>query len=116
MLLCGRKTSIGACGSAFVILACVEVVLVNAGPFAAPVANARGDRYVRRKPLDRCRRRNRPVSLAVATDEAFNPIDVCLLGADPVVPKVDPIAHLIEQARETVALGLPCRQPLGGTN
>jgi hypothetical protein len=39
------------------------------------------------------------MSLAVAPDEAFNPIDVRLLGADAVMPKADPIAYLIEQAR-----------------
>ena len=39
------------------------------------------------------------LSLAVETDEAFNPIDARLLGADAVVPKADPIAHLVEEAR-----------------
>jgi hypothetical protein len=38
------------------------------------------------------------VSLAVETDEASNPIDVRMLGADAVMAKADSIAYLIEQA------------------
>jgi hypothetical protein len=38
------------------------------------------------------------VSLAVETDEASNPIDVRLLGADAVMAKADSIAYLVEQA------------------
>jgi hypothetical protein len=38
-------------------------------------------------------------SLAVEADEALNPVEVRLLGADAVVSKADPIAYLIEQAR-----------------
>jgi hypothetical protein len=39
------------------------------------------------------------VALAVKQDEAPDPLHICLLGTDAVVPKPDHLAHLIEQAR-----------------
>ena len=41
--------------------------------------------------------------LAVESDEASNPVDVCLLRADAVVPKANGLPDLIEQAGAGVA-------------
>src|SRR5450759_3725431 len=57
------------------------------------------DRKVGQKKLDLTRTHRCRMPLAVKTDEAFNPVDVSLFSADAVMPKADPVAYLIEQAR-----------------
>ena len=73
------------------------------------------DGKVGQKKLDLDCAHRRRMSLAVETDEASNPVDIRLFSADAVMPKADPIADLIEQARGGGVTGLPCRKPLGGT-
>ena len=56
------------------------------------------DRQVRQKRLDLRRPKRLGVPLAVEEDEAFNPIDIRLLGPDAVVPETDLVADAVEQA------------------
>jgi hypothetical protein len=56
-------------------------------------------RSIGKEALDfRCAHRRR-MPLAVEANEAFNPIDVRLLGADAVVAKADTIANPVEETR-----------------
>ena len=61
--------------------------------------DAAPDREVGQECLDVRGSELRRVALAVIDDEAFNPVDVRLLGADAVMLEADLFAHPVEQAR-----------------
>ena len=55
------------------------------------------DRQIRQKGLDFRRAEGLRVALAVENNEAFNPVDVRLLGADAVVAEANLAANAVEQ-------------------
>ena len=63
-------------------------------------ATLRVDRQVRQERLDLRRPERLRVALAVEKDEAFNPVDIRLLGPDAVVPEADLVADAVQQAWE----------------
>jgi hypothetical protein len=71
------------------------------------------DSQVRKKRLDMRSRQIRWMAIAMEPDEAFDPVDVCLLGTKAVVLEPDAVADLVEQPRADDVRWHEC---LGGTN
>jgi hypothetical protein len=71
------------------------------------------DSPVRKKRRDMRSRQIRWMAIAMEPDEAFDPVDVCLLGTKAVVLEPDAVADLVEQPRADDVRWHEC---LGGTN
>jgi hypothetical protein len=74
-------------------------------------SNLQIDSQVSQKRFDVRTRQIRRMAIAMKANEAFDPVDIRLLGAQAVVLEADPVANLVDQPRSG---GVP-RHGLGST-